>query len=336
MYTLMPFSVVWYLTNTCNLNCPFCFQNHNKQSFTFLECLKILEKINKLSPFSISLIGGEIFLLDYILDLIKEINKKNIVCNLATNGTLLNVNIVKKLAKYKIGYVQLSLDGLEKTHDNLRGQGNYNVIINSIKMLKKEGIKVHVDPLLTKKNKNEIQEIIKKLEELDVDLIKFNLFFPVGKGEKNKEDFELSVEEIKDIIYQIKNYKGNIELRLPIENWAYEKDENMLEKKLNSYSCVAGQRKVVILSNGNIVACEFFKDEVIGNVYKDDLYDLWVDSNNFKRWRENIILDTLCHTCKYLEACKGGCRFLTVIKENNFNGKFYNCLEAESEKNFIS
>merc|ERR1711916_366480 len=173
-------------------------------TFTFEECKLALEQLDKFKPFSISLIGGEVLLLDYIYDLIDLINTKGYVCNLATNGTLINEKVVERLKKYNIGYVQISIDGIQDTHDSIRGKDTYKKSVNAIKLLKEAGLKVHIDPLLCKVNKSEVTDLIKLGENLNVDMMKFNLFFPVGRGEEKKSDYELNEKEIKEVINNIR------------------------------------------------------------------------------------------------------------------------------------
>lgn len=69
-----------------------------------------------------------------------------------TNATLINADILGKLAKYKslINHFTVSLEGLMIKHDEIRGQNNYKQVIDVIRLMKEYGFDLLVNITIKK------------------------------------------------------------------------------------------------------------------------------------------------------------------------------------------
>jgi MoaA/NifB/PqqE/SkfB family radical SAM enzyme len=85
--------------------------------------------------------------------------------NLVTNGTLLESRI-DEIAPYINGVVYVSLDGLEKTHDMIRGvTGCFRKTIRGV-IASREKVSVTINTTIMTDNLYEIEEIVKLAKEL--------------------------------------------------------------------------------------------------------------------------------------------------------------------------
>ena len=86
--------------------------------------------------------GGEPLLYSNMEDLLQCLIDNDRYTVICTNGTLLN-KFYKKISEFgKNIELLLAIDGDEKSHDALRGDGNFNLVMERIKPildLKKEG-----------------------------------------------------------------------------------------------------------------------------------------------------------------------------------------------------
>jgi MoaA/NifB/PqqE/SkfB family radical SAM enzyme len=127
-----PIFVSWEITVKCNLRCKYC--NSWLRNYTELNTEDVFRTISTLSRMGtrvIRITGGEPLLRNDIVDIINYIYSLGIFVALSTNGIL----FPEKIAKInKLDSVTISLDGPEKIHDSIRGEGSYNKAIQAIDM----------------------------------------------------------------------------------------------------------------------------------------------------------------------------------------------------------
>ena len=124
-----------HLTNDCNMNCTYCYVNHENASFMSVETARKAVDIaaqNRGGSTGIVFFGGEPLLCkDLIYETIEYcrwIEKQNdcmLYFKLTTNGLLLDEAFMELSMKENI-FIALSHDGIKEVHDKRRidGQGN--------------------------------------------------------------------------------------------------------------------------------------------------------------------------------------------------------------------
>ena len=143
-------------TINCNFDCPYCFENHypgkmsEKTQNDIIELTKKLLLYSKNKSLHITWYGGEPLLaIDVIESLSKkflslvEENKIKYSASIITNGFLLDQEKADILSNYKVTNYQITLDGLEETHNKTRRLANggptFDVIINNLRNNKING-----------------------------------------------------------------------------------------------------------------------------------------------------------------------------------------------------
>ena len=150
---------------------------------------------------SLSITGGEPFArkndLFKVLDRLEE-SQRIVNYDILTNGSLIKEPEIAILKKHsKLRRIQVSMEGAtSQSHDNIRGEGDFDRVVNAIKLLKKHGFTLSVMTTLTRNNRNEITDLINLLTSLDVDYFALERFMPEGQSESNKE-WALSKEETR-------------------------------------------------------------------------------------------------------------------------------------------
>ena len=150
------------ITNKCNQNCKYCFAEPN----TDLNELEINEWVKILGYWwnqglrVLTLTGGEPFIRNDIFELLNFLNNQFIIV-FNTNATLLTEKIVKKLIKYNIKSIMVSLDSLSsKKHNKYRGQGSWEKTMQGINILNKYKLPISISTTFTEENETEIDDII--------------------------------------------------------------------------------------------------------------------------------------------------------------------------------
>ena len=211
---------------------------------------------------------------------------------LFTNGLLLNK---KMLGNLNVNEIQVSIDGMEKAHDSLRGKGTFRRAMRSINLAMDSGFEVSVSTMVHQKNLrdfNKMENLFKKIGikdwTVDVPCI-------TGRLKKNTEFQLLPQQGGKYLKY---GYSGGI---------------HSGEK---GFGC--GLHLMSISASGKISKCTFYSDRAVGTI-KDRLRKCW-------KKIKPIRLDKLECDCEYIEKCRGGCRCRAEILGDAKGKDLYRCV----------
>lgn len=142
---LKPLYLTFIVTENCNLRCPFCYawRNPRKNEINLEEIKKVFSSRILRNLISVGLTGGEPFLRDDIVDIASAIAER--IHNLhelriVTNGffsdkIISSVHKIMDITDLPVS-VKVSIDGLESTHDKMRGKGVFSKAMLTLKGLK--------------------------------------------------------------------------------------------------------------------------------------------------------------------------------------------------------
>src|SRR4030042_307008 len=135
-HAAMPETINIYPTDRCNLKCNMCFQRLRSKHTE----LSIDAWINILNDISfkprVHLSGGEPLIYPEFNELIARARAIGSFIAITTNGTLLEEH-AKQLVDNKVNSITISIDGDEKTHDQIRGvPGTYQKLLAGLKTMK--------------------------------------------------------------------------------------------------------------------------------------------------------------------------------------------------------
>lgn len=297
-----PVYLVFFVTNKCNSKCKTCFLwknlNWNEKELSLEEIEKTSKSMDKLLWLHLS--GGEPFLRDDLPQICSIFYKNNKVRNIGipTNCLLPEIiskktsEILKLCPDAKLNII-LSLDGLENTHDKIRGvKGNFQKFLQTLKELNKiksefKNLSIRVCTVICDENIEEIPELMSFVKSLNVDFHGLGILRGNPKSAKllNKK----LINKIRDLQKEyIKKYikpKGIAgQLQCSIENLLNDKLwENFLYKN-KTFDCLAGKGFVVIESNGDVKFCELQDKFANLKDYNYNFKELWAKKpkNNFK------------------------------------------------------
>ena len=193
------------ITHLCNLKCRHCpFWKKEKLSFSFLQAKDSLKALYDLGVRLVIIEGGEPFLWkdnSYdIRDVVAEAKKLFFSVGITTNGTLsLEANS---------DIIWVSIDGLKKTHDLLRGE-SFDRIMANIK--RSTHPKIYAHTTINRMNQGEIAEMVKFLSP-KVKGLTFQFHYPYS-GEA--DDLVLTFEERKIVLDELIKLKKD---EFPIAN----------------------------------------------------------------------------------------------------------------------
>lgn len=250
------------------------YRSELRNELKFSDCLKVLDDFIRTTKEwgigrYISFTGGDPLLKPEIYDLIRASTENGIPAGILGNPNLLTRKTAQKLKELGLVRYQVSLDGMEQTHDRLRGRKDlFKDTLRAIKILNENGIRSVVMFTLSRVNADELIDVIRLVSEEKVSAFDFARLVPVGKGAQLKGQM-LTPFEYRELLlkvlseYQRLQEEGSqTQFGRKDHLWKLLYYELGLFKKLRNEDegliydgCAIGNRTVSILADGTVYAC---------------------------------------------------------------------------------
>ncbi len=305
-----PLQLIHFITSRCNAKCGHCFywsQLNTKGELSLEEIDKITTHLPDLVILNFS--GGEPFIRQDFAEVIKTYYRNTLVkeVTIPTNATF--TEKMKKDCTEVLEYckgmelnIVVSLDGLEKIHDEIRQVKDcYKTAKKSFLMLKElqktyPYLQVSVVSTLTSLNQDTVEEFHREIkEEWQPDIFGMNLI----RGEAKKMDlFGVNLENYKKFFaLQSKSRKPGLKSRVRdyLNKVRTGTNIQMVEQKKMVVPCRAGTLMGVMYEKGDVYPCELLNRKPLGNVreYDYNFEKLWTSTRTKEasKW----IKDTKCY-----------------------------------------
>jgi MoaA/NifB/PqqE/SkfB family radical SAM enzyme len=293
---IKPWRVNFDITHRCPLGCIMCNiwkEGINpKKELKLSELKNLVDQIHEWGVDHISFAGGETLVrAKDVVELIKHASRKHMRTDLITNGYFLDEKLCRELLKANVSKISLSVDGVkEKTHDYIRGRGNFDRVINAAKILKrlkeemKNKVELEFTTVIMSHNFRELVDIFYLMRKMGFDFINYQAIVPDNTFTKNQETFyrfyksgmwieKRDIPELRRVVRKLvllKKKTGkirNTRKYLLLVPEYFEKKQNFRYGK-----CIVGYSYINIDSYGNINICGLGPNL---NVRGNKLKNLW-------------------------------------------------------------
>ncbi len=339
----------WESTIKCNLTCAHCRRLESndavikdlstQQGIDLIDQLASLGKTQPMMPILV-LSGGEPLCRDDIFELADHAKSVGITTALATNGTLLDSEISKKIKDSGIARVSISLDGATAdVHNQLRKlKGSFEKALEGAKQLHKAGIPFQVNITLIKANSHQLEDVYQLVKSLGAVALHIFMLVPVGCGQELAEKDMLTPEQYEEKLLEICQLDARGELQVKVtcgphyeriirQQGLHKNRSKAAEQKNSSVpgrcghsgssrGCLAGSGVIFVGHQGDIFPCGYLPVKC-GNIVEQQLADIWRDSKDLKQMRNSDALEGKCGHCGYKEIC-GGCRARAYAVAGNY------------------
>lgn len=307
-------------TTACNFICPYCYEegadkNKTMNEQTEDEIIKLVSSYSGLERLNVDWYGGEPLL---AFDTVQSLTKKLLAlpvneykATLVTNGYLLDRDKILKLKELKISQIQITLDGLEETHNARRPH---------------------------RTNKDSFSRIVKNIDDLNKLYPEAELHIRVNIDKDNAEDFFKLHAYFKDKFSNPRSfvYPAYITDFNPCKQtfcFMNRKEQaDFALKNLDKFpfgrfyypitklgECIARfMNSYIIGPEGELYKCWCDvgeKDKIVGNlregITNTELYTRYMTGSD-------PLYDAKCTKCSYFPICNGGCAFRR-LKNNQAN-----------------
>ncbi len=317
-----PAYAVWELTLKCDLACTHCGSRAGRtrpDELDTAECLDLVAQMAELGVVEVSVIGGEAYLRDDWLTILRAIRAAGMRCSMTTGGRGMTADLARAAAEAGLQSASVSIDGTEATHDRLRGvAGAYRSALAASAHLRAAGIAVGVNTQINRLSMRELPAVLDTIIGLGAHAWQIQLTVPMGRA---ADDPDLLVQpedllELFPLLASLKQRTVEAGIALwPGNNIGYFGPyESILRAGMlrgHMASCGAGCTTLGIEANGAVKGCPSLHTVpwTGGNIRDASLRDIWERSAPLRYMRDRTVDDLwgYCRTCYYADVCRAGC-----------------------------
>lgn len=324
---------VWEITLKCNLACQHCGSRagHTRtKELSTEEALDLVRQMAEVGITEVTLIGGEAFLRPDWLEIASAITQAGMVCGMTTGGYGITLDTARKMKAAGIKVVSVSVDGLEATHDRLRGRkGSWEWAFKTMSHLKEVGITFGCNTQINRLSGPEFPQIYERLRDAGIFAWQIQLTVPMGNAADNHEIL-LQPYELLDLYPMIARVakranREGVKIQPGNNIGYYGPYERLLRGQGDAWTfwqgCSAGLSTLGIEADGAIKGCPSLPTSAYtgGNI-RD--YSLRTIIEETEELRFNLGAGTpkgtehlwgFCKTCEFAELCRGGCSWTAHV-----------------------
>jgi pyrroloquinoline quinone biosynthesis protein E len=271
--------------------------------------LGLADVIADIHPLSVTLTGGEPLLREDLPEIMGYLKDKGVLAGVATNGLLLDENMIVELTAAGAGWFEISLPSalpgecLALTGDDVL-QRIKDAMLNVVDL----GGRLTASHIMTSSNIGSTGEAVDLAYALGARTLALNRFVPGGAG-MDRPDLLPSRPQLQTALELASRHSVRLPgmvvyTGIPVEPCIHHTADY---PGVKFGSCLCGRDKWAVGPDGSIRVCEQ-SDVVLGNLLTRSFEEIRA-SAEVHRFR-GTMRKPECPGCEYLDLCGGGCRFL--------------------------
>jgi radical SAM enzyme (rSAM/lipoprotein system) len=323
--------IFWESTRRCNLNCLHCGSDCSKNYFfpdppfkDFLEAIAPVKAAYPNTAITVAITGGEPLLRNDLAECGRALIKNSFGWGIVTNGYAYTREIHTQLLDAGMGAISVSIDGLEDSHNWLRGNAeSFRRAMEAVRIIVPSAERLNFD-IITCVNSRNLGEL-DKLRDLfiseGVPAWRLYTIAPIGRA-RNNPALRLNPGEIETLLDFIARSRKECAMDIVFGCEAYT---GPYEEKVRPYGffCRAGINIASVLADGSIAACPHIsRDFIQGSIYHDRFIETWYTRYAPFRRRQWTRRTGPCAVCRHFRQCLGGAMHLWSGKD----GELLTCL----------
>ena len=327
--------VVWNSTKTCNLKCRHCYMSSdNKKYQNELTTQEAKSFIDDLADFHVPVLlfsGGEPLIRPDFFELAEYAQVKGVRPTLSTNGTLITREVAQRIKDIGVGYVGISLDGLQDVNDQFRGvEGAFQKAMAGIQNCVAVGQRVGLRFTINHHNIQELENIFDFIERENINRVCFYHLVYSGRGtamknqdvtaEESRRAMDIIIRRTKDFedrglekeILTVDNHCDGVYMYLKALAEGNDQQAAQIKKYI---SMNGGNRSGIAFGEvdpfGYVHPDQFTQHHTFGNVRDRKFSEIWQDTSNpimAGLKDRKPLLKGRCSQCRFLENCNGNFR----------------------------
>lgn len=318
-----PRHAVWELTLGCDLSCVHCGSRAGErrpEELSIERALGVVDELAEAGVAEVTLIGGEFYLREGWQRVASALTRHGLVVGVTTGGKGLDDRVVADLVDAGVSLVSLSIDGLEATHDALRGErGAFAAACEAARRVAASPMQLATNTQINRLSMPELVALAELLHELGSTAWQVQLTVPMGRA-ADRAELLLQPDDLLELFPLLAWIKRErLEPRgislFPGNNVGYYGPYEVAlryggEGGTRFAGCIAGVAGLGIESDGKLKGCPSLPSEGYtgGSLAERSLADLLTTRPiTHLGARSRADLHGYCASCEHGDVCLGGC-----------------------------
>ena len=338
------FIVPWRCTFECDSNCIHCTSACKPAAAHEIDtasAMKLVEEVHDFGANFFGITGGQPFLRKDLFKVISYARKLGLNASIITDGRLMNQKIIDNIIKNEVK-ISISIDGAQKTNDEIRGKGAYAAAISAIERFSREKLInclvytfANACDSITNVNEEDMRHVLDLARKYDARWVVFHGFIPYSKdktslkADPTPQQYEWICNKLYDLTLE---YNGKPGINVYIPFYARVAKQRGMPDFDNWYNnfflgrCFFG-KFMSVAENGDVIPCSYNDAYRLGNIKDKPLKEIWTEMQNsqfFAKVKDKKNLKGKCSVCEYQDIC-GGCRSSALFYTGDILGSDPRC-----------
>ena len=216
-----PRLIFWESTAGCNLTCIHCRRTTVAdqllaQDLSTQEAFDFIDQVAAFAKPIFVLSGGEPLFRPDIFDIARRATDAGLIVALATNGTLIDSTMARRIKESGVKRVSISFDGADAmTHDLFRGSGAFDKALAGMNHLRAVDVPYQINTTVARHNVDKMAETLAMAKQVGATALHLFLLVPVGCGVEIAADHQIKPNEYEHVLNWLYDaeMEGGIELK---------------------------------------------------------------------------------------------------------------------------
>jgi radical SAM protein len=323
-YSLTPLNVYWEMTQACALACRHCraeaVPEAHPNELKFDDGIRLMDQILGFGdPLpQLILTGGDPLRRPDLHDIIREARKRGIGVSITPAATpALTREVLEKLVELGVDGLGLSLDGSSADkHDSIRGvPGTFDRTVQAMRWAQELKMPLQVNTLVSAETAHDLPGIYEVLKPLG--LARWSLFFliAVGRGKVLAPLEPAEAEEVMRWIFEtsktapfvVSTTEAPSYRRVAIEQMKADGMTGEQIRRSPAYRAfgIRDGHGIMFVSHTGEICPAGFLPVGAGNILKNELSDIYRNSDVFHALHDPTQFEDRCGQCEYHALCGG-------------------------------
>ncbi|WP_136715551.1 radical SAM protein [Halorientalis salina] len=311
-----PFVLIWEVTQACDLACEHCRANaqpgRHPDELTTEEGKSVLDAAARFDENQLVVLsGGDPCKRPDLTELVAYGDDLGLRMSLTPSGTSsLTGDAIEELSEAGLRRMALSIDGGDpEHHDAFRGEdGSFAETMRAAENARDANVPLQVNTTVCAETVGELPAIREVVSEIGAVLWSVFFLVPVGRGqlldpispERADRVMAWLAETADEEPFGVKTTEAPQYRRVKLQ----ERDAGPEAGLKRRSGIVAGDGFAFVSHTGDIFPSGFLP-KAAGNVRKDDLVDVYQNSDLFEGLRDRDTLSGKCGACEFRHVCGG-------------------------------
>ncbi len=298
-------------TERCPAGCVGCYADAEPDGHepTFEELRARLDELAEMRVFSVAFGGGEAALRDDIGEVARHARARGLSPTMTTSGLGITAARARRLSAF--AQINVSWDGPAALYRGVRGWDGARVAEDAIEHLRRAGIPVGVNTVLTRHNFPHLSEIARGADALGAVELQLLRFKPSGRGRLDYLASRLSPDQVRSFGRTLRALVQDVALAIRIDCALVPfvaASGEVTPEDLDRFAvmgCEPGRSLMTLDAHGAAKPCSFWEADADPRPAPV----AWRDSPTLERFRDYVsALPEPCASCAFAARCRGGCR----------------------------